>query len=209
MPDLSFRIESARAEPFAASPLLAFRLHVANAGDEQVQSILLRAQIRLEAPRRRYSPGEQARLTELFGTPDRWSHTLRSLLWAHVQVSVPAFSGETVCDVHVPGTGDFQVTTARYFDALEGGLVPLTFLFSGTVFHSGEAGLQVAQIPWEKEAIFSLPVSVWKDLMQHYFPNSAFLELRKDVLDRLQAWKVAQGLPTLEQALERLLPVSP
>jgi hypothetical protein len=85
--------------------------------------------------------------------------------------------------------------------------VPLLLFFSGTVFYANDQGdLQVAQIPWEKEVSFRLPVRTWRDMVDHYYPNSAWLCLHRDVFDRLQHYKVSHGLPTWEQALERLLP---
>ena len=46
MPDLSFRVESAEAVPFAATPLLSFRLAIENASpSETIHTIALRAQI--------------------------------------------------------------------------------------------------------------------------------------------------------------------
>lgn len=42
-------------------------------------------------------------------------------------------------------------------------------------------------------------------MMEHYFPNSAWLRLRKDVFDQLYAYKAQQGLPTWEATLENLL----
>ena len=74
--------------------------------------------------------------------------------------------------------------------------------------------MQVEQISWEKEAYFRLPAATWRGLMDLYYPNSAWLCLRKDVFDRLARYKSRQGLPTWEQALERLLaaaeePVTP
>ena len=104
-------------------------------------------------------------------------------------------------DLPVPCTFDFNVAATKYFNALEEGEVPLSLLFSGTVFQDvTDSGLQVAQIPWDREATFRLPVQVWKEMMDHYYPNSAWLCLRKDVFDRLQQYKSKQGLPTWEQA---------
>ena len=65
--------------------------------------------------------------------------------------------------------------------------------------------MQVAQIPWDREAAFRLPVRVWKEMMELYYPNTAWLCLRKDVFDRLYEYKSRHGLPTWEQALESLL----
>jgi len=98
------------------------------------------------------------------------------------------------------------VAATKYFYALEEGEVPLLFLFSGTIFYAADDGaLQVAQISWDKEAPFRLPVQVWKEMIDHYYPNSAWLRLQQDVFDRLYRYKVRRGLPTWEQALESLL----
>lgn len=98
------------------------------------------------------------------------------------------------------------MAATKYFDGLEGGEVTLCFLFSGTIFYkAGDGRLQVAQVPWDKEANFRLPVQVWKAMMEHYYPNRAWLELRKDVFDRLRQYARAQGLTNPEQAVEALL----
>jgi len=134
---------------------------------------------------------------------------LRSLLWTHTVLQVPAFSGSTVADMHVPCTYDLEVVAATYFYALEGGEVPLEFLFSGTVFYAGEGGrLQTARISWEKEAEFRLPVRLWQEMMNHYFPNSAWIRLRRDAFNQLYDYKVRKGLPTWESAVEALLRTS-
>ena len=137
------------------------------------------------------------------------SQTQRPMLWTHARVTVPAFAESIVVDLPVPCTFDFNVAATKYFYALEEGEVPLCLLFSGTVFYEAEEeGLQVGQIPWDKETNFRLPVRVWKEMMDHYYPNSAWLCLRKDVFDRLYRYKMRRGLPTWEQALESLLPAA-
>jgi hypothetical protein len=214
MPDLSFAVEGAEAVPYAAAPLLVFKLRVGQAaapgvGPVTVHSVLLRCQVRIEPGRRRYAAGERDRLRDLFDTPDRWGQTLRPLLWTHTSAVVPRFTGGTVVDLPVPCTYDFNVAATKFFYALEDGEVPLALLFSGTVFYEAEdAPLQVAQVPWEKEAAFRLPVRVWKEMMELYYPNSAWLCLRKDVFDRLYQYKSRRGLPTWEQAVESLLPAA-
>lgn len=208
MPNLSFQVESAEAVPFAAAPTLAFRVRVNNADSKQaIHTVVLRCQIQIESPRRRYAPEDQEKLLDLFGEPGRWSTTLRSLLWTHASVIIPSFTGSTGMELHVPCTFDFNVAATKYFQALQDGAVPLCFLFSGSVFHTtADAALQVAPIPWSTEAKFALPVKVWKEMMDAYYPNSAWLCLRRDVFDRLYQYKVRQGIPTWEQALERILP---
>lgn len=207
MPDLSFRVEAANVVPFAASPLLAFALQVTNAAvDEPVHSVMLRCQVQLDVTRRKYDAEEEARLRDLFGEPDRWSNTLRSMLWTHVSVVVPPFTGETRVDVQIPCSFDFNVAATKYFYGVREGDVPLTFLFSGSVFYeTAEGVLQVAPVSWEKEARFRLPARTWHELIDHYHPNVAWLTLRRDVFDRLYRYKMEHGIATWEQALERVL----
>ena len=69
-----------------------------------------------------------------------------------------------------------------------------------------EGGLQVAPISWDKEARFRLPVKIWREMMETYYPNSAWLCLHKDVFDRLYQYKVTHGIPTWEEVLESIIP---
>ncbi len=208
MPDLTFKIDSASVVPFAAAPMLAFKLHIKNSvPDEAIHTIALRCQIQIEATRRRYTPGEQEKLLDLFGRPDRWSQTLRSLLWTHVNWVVPTFDGDTtVVDMQVPCSFDFNVAVTKYFAGLTDGDIPLVFLFSGTVFYAPpDSPLQVAPISWEQEARYKLPLKIWREMMDSYYPNTMWINLHKDVFERLYRYKMDHGIPTWEQALERIL----
>jgi hypothetical protein len=209
MSDLGFRVEGAEAVPFAATPQLVFKLRVTNApADEPIHSIALRCQLRIEPTARSYSATDQAKLIELFGEPSRWGQTLRSMLWTHAAAMVPTFAGEARFDLPVPCTFDFNIAATKYFYALEAGDILVKLLFSGTVFHEGpEGGLQIAQVPWDREADYRLPVAVWREMMGQYYPNCAWLCLRQDVFDRLYRFKTAHGLPTWDQTIERILPV--
>jgi len=207
VPDLNFKIEGAEAVPYAAAPLLAFKLRIEKTPAEQtIHTVVLRAQIQIDVTRRHYSPQEQEKLTDLFGDPDRWSQTLRNMLWTHASVVVPEFEKEATIDLPVPCTFDFNVAATKYFHGLKDGDLPLIFLFSGTVFYQDQhRTLQVAPISWDKEAKFRLPVGVWRELVEGYYPNSAWLSLRKDVFERLHGYKMRYGIPTWEQTVERLL----
>ena len=209
MPDLNFKVDEAAVVPFAIAPTLALKLRIANADPaEAIHTVALRCQIQIDVTRRRYSAEEQASMRDLFGEPERWSQTLRSLLWTHVSVVVPGFTGSTVAELPIHCTFDFNVAVTKYVEGLTGGEIPLNLLFSGTVFHAGpDEVLQVAPISWEKEARFSLPVKVWREMMDAYYPNTAWLNLRRDVFDRLYQYKMQHGMPTWEQALESVLPV--
>jgi len=207
MPDLNFTVESAESVPFAAAPALSLKLKVTNPQpDEAIHTIALRAQIQIESTRRRYSDAEKAKLLDLFGEPDRWSRTLRSMLWTHASVVIPGFAGSTVADLQIPCTFDFNVAATKYFHGVSEGDIPLNLLFSGTVFYALPDGtLQVAPIPWNKEARFRLPVQVWRKMMDEYYPNSAWLAIHRDVFERLYEFKVRNGIPSWEEALDRLL----
>lgn len=207
MPDLNFRIEGAEAIPFAAQPLLAFKLRVENSiPQETIHTITLRAQIQIEVTRRQYSAAEKQDLVDLFGSPERWDRTLRPMLWILANTVVPTFTGSTVCDLQVPCTFDFNVAATKYFHALTDGDIPLNLLFSGSVFYAGADGaLQVFPVPWSKEARFLLPVRVWREMMDLYYPNTGWLNLRRDVFERLYRYRIERGIPTWEQAVEELL----
>jgi len=66
--------------------------------------------------------------------------------------------------------------------------------------------LRVAQIPWSKEVNYALPVSVWKQMMDEYYPNTAWLCLHRDTFNRLHQYKMDRGIATWEQTLESILP---
>ena len=207
MPDLQLTIEGAEVVQFAAAPLLAFKLRIVNDNPEEViHTVALRAQIQIEPSRRKYDAREQAQLLDLFGEPDRWGQTLRTMLWTHASVVVPGFTGNSLADIPVPCTFDFNVAATKYFHGVSNGDLPLCFQFSGTVFYQGADGtLQIAPISWDKEAKYRMPVQVWKAVMDAYYPNSAWLALRRDTFDKLHQYKMQHGIPSWEEAIERAL----
>jgi hypothetical protein len=211
MPDLQLMIESAEVVQYASTPLMAFKVRIANNPSEEIiHTVALRAQIQIEVTRRKYDANEQIRLLDLFGEPERWGQTLRNMLWTHASVVVPRFTGSVLADIPVPCTFDFNVAATKYFHGVTSGDLPLCFQFSGTVFYQKEGeALQVAPISWVKEAKYRLPVKVWKDLMDVYYPNSAWLALQRDTFEKLYQYKMREGIPTWEEALERALNALP
>lgn len=205
MSELSFFVTGARAEPYAASPQLTLRMRVAETTGVPVYAMTLRAQIRIEPQLRRYDGGESARLVELFGGPERYGDTLKSMLWAHVSQTVVAFENETEFDLTIPCSYDFEVAAHKYLIALREGEIPLIVMFSGTVFVRGAGGVQAELVPWSCEARYRLPVSTWRATMDAYFPNAAWLRIDRDTFDELYAFKRAGGFPTWEAALARLI----
>jgi Family of unknown function (DUF6084) len=209
MSDLSFFVEGAEAVEYAAVPQLALRLRLEQAEPRrEIQTIALQCQVRIEPSQRRYDPSSHAALSDLFGEPERWSKTVRSMLWLHTSAIVPSFSDKVSVKLPLPCSFDFNVAATKYFYGLDDGDVPLCLLFSGTIFYQAEDGnLQVAQIPWEKEASYRLPVEVWRSMMDHYYPHSAWLQLDRDAFEKLADYKRRHSIPTWDRAIERLLAV--
>jgi len=208
MPELSFKIADVEAVHRGVTPVLHFKVLVQNTpSEEKIHSIQLNAQIQIQSLHRSYTQEERDRLLDLFGAPERWGQTLRSLFWTNAQVNVPPFRKATEVHLPVQCTFDLNVASAKYFYSLEKGEVDLLFLFSGTLFYSGHDGkLQVGRISWEREANFRLPVRVWWDLMERHFPNSAWLYLQRDLFDRLYEYKRRNGFATWDRTIDTLLP---
>jgi uncharacterized protein DUF6084 len=203
--DLTFAVRGVRPEPFAATPTMACRLAVRDAEGGSVHALLLRTQVRIEPQRRGYAPAEEERLTELFGERPRWGETLRPFLWAQLATTVPGFEGETEVDLLLPCTYDFEVAAAKYLHGLDEGEVPLLFLFSGTVFVRSASGFAVEPVPWDREARFPMPVSVWRETMDHYFPGGGWLRLSRASIDALARFKAGRALATWDDTVEALM----
>ena len=123
---------------------------------------------------------------------------------------VGSFSGSTTVELPVPCSFDFNLAATKYFAALEADDVPLCLLFSGTMFYAGETGaLEVAGYFLGKRG--RLPAAGQRLAADDgpVLPHSVWLRVPRDVFERLQQFKLRQGLSTSDQALERLLPAEP
>jgi len=210
VPNLEFRVTGVEPAASGLLPLLHFKVEATNTPPtQQVHSVMLQAQIQIEAARRTYHDEEKEKLVELFGAPERWGQTLRTRLWTLASTTLRAFTGRTEAILPVPCTYDLNVSATKYFYALAGGEAALLFLFSGTVFYAAEDGrLQVEQIPWDKECVFRMPARVWQGMMDHHYPNSAWISLARESFDRLYAFKREAGLTSWEEVVDRLLAAS-
>lgn len=204
MSDVTFAVLAVAPEPYAVTPLLTARIGIA-AGDEPVHAIALRCQVRIDPLRRGYTDDEAAGLLDLFGTRDRWSSTQHSFLWQHTTAMVPGFSDTTQVELPLVCTYDVEVAAAKYLHALREDVIPLQFLFSGTVFTKGHHNFAVHQIPWDREDHYAMPVSVWRDLIDLHFPHTGWLRLDQDTIKALLAYKSAHGMLGLDAAITALL----
>jgi hypothetical protein len=204
--DLRFAPFGVDMVPFSATPQLALKLEISCAARRRIHSILLESQIRIQPTERVYSELEASKLQELFGERQRWDSTLRSMLWTRANVMVPAFEERVVVQVPLPCSYDFTLAATRYFEGIEQGHVPLLVLHSGSVFVEDEDGaLQVERIPWSRETSFLLPIAIYREAVNHYFPNQVPLTIHRDVFERLARYKSRAGCASLEAALEGLL----
>jgi len=205
MSNLTFTVADVFAERYAAAPQLTARLRIEEDTGEVIHAIALRAQVRIEPQRRKYTADEESGLLDMFGTRDRWFDTLKPFMWMQCSAMVQGFTAITEVDLAMPCTYDFEVTWSKYLHALKNETIPVVFLFSGTAFTRGTSGFGVEQVPWDCEARYQIPVSVWRDMIEHYFPNSGWLRLSRETMESLAHYKAVRGLTSWEEAVESLL----
>jgi hypothetical protein len=195
------------AQPGAqtAAPSVTFRLRISTDA-ARVHAMALRCQVHIEARRRPYDAAEKSRLYELFGDSSQFERMLRPLVWAQCPVMVPRFEGTIECDLPVPCSYDLEVGAAKYLHAIRDGIVPLTFLFSGTIFRVSDSGsLTIEPVPWDVEASYPMPAGVWRAAMDRFFPGAGWIRMRVDTIDRLQAFRGRMAVVTWDEAIECLL----
>ncbi len=205
MADLTFDCIAAEADRYAVMPSIPLTLRISETSGQRIDAIALRCQIRIEPSRRRYSPGEEERLKDLFGETTQWADTLKPMQFTNISTMVTGFTGSTEIQLPVTFSFDLEIGSGRYFASLESGEIPLLLLFSGTIFSVVDGKLQVQQVPWSKEATYRLPVSVWQEAVDVHFPNSGWITMSRQTLDDLQRFKTRRALPTWDATVSALL----
>jgi hypothetical protein len=161
MPDLQFQVVAIEAADSSGSSETRLKLAITNrCPEEQVHSIALSIQLQIEPARRRYTEMEKQALHDVFGEPSRWSSTVRPLYWTTLNATIPAFVGDTEIEFPIPNAFEPDVAAARYMSGLQGGEVPVLFLFSGRVLYFTATSLQMSPIPWSQEATCGIPVEL-------------------------------------------------
>ena len=95
----------------------------------------------------------------------------------------------------MPCTYDFEVAAAKYLHSIGDGEIPIVLLFSGTVFSYRDGGLVVQPVAWNVEAEHRLPVTVWRDTMDSFFPNSGWIRLHRETIDALTRFQADRAVP--------------
>jgi hypothetical protein len=206
IPEPDFEVLGAHPVRHAAVPMLALDLQIGESSGRQVYLIALTIQLMIEPARRRYDEDTRARLVELFGPPERWAVTTRSLVWSQLDVLVPGFTGQTTVTVPIACHYDLELAAAKYLHSLPDGEAPLALHFSGMIYYRDDrGGLQMVLVPWNKSIDFRMPVSVWRETIEHYYPNTTWLALRSQTLEALQQEKRERGAPTLDACIAQML----
>jgi hypothetical protein len=211
VPEFRFGVTAAQPCKTAAFPALELKLSIDHRSAvpevETIQSILLGAQVRIDARKRAHNDTEAERLGELFGPRAAWGRSMQSLLWTQTSLVVPSFEARTEAALLLPCTPGVQVSAAKYVQALDAGEVPLSIYLSGSVFYStDDAPLRVAPLPRSAEAHFALPLAVYTAAMDHHYPNATLVTLDRDVWRRLERHRRRAGHGSLEKTILTLLP---
>jgi len=199
----AFEAIAVTVDRYAAAPMLTLRLRVAD--PEPVHALALRCQVRIDPQRRPYTDDEAARLADLFGSRRRWSETLRPFLWMHTSTVVPGFTGSTDVELPLALTYDMDVAAGKYFQAVRDGGIPLSLMFSGTVFYQGVSGFRVARIPWDTDVAFTMPAVAWQEAMDTFFPGVGWIMLPRETVDELLRVRSELGLTDWAQTIGVLL----
>lgn len=206
VPDPEFAILAARPLRHAALPMMSLDLAVSEPSRRPVWLIALSVAIMIEPARRRYDDATGERLLELFGSPERWAVTTHSLVWSTCEVLVPAFTQSTVVTLSVPCSFDMELAAVKYLYALPDGEAPLALHFNGTIYYPGPDGqIQMTLVPWTKSIDYRLEMAVWRQTVDHYYPNTAWVAVHTETLEALQRAKLDRGLPTLDACVRTLL----
>ncbi len=205
-PEPEFEVLGARPLRHAATPTLLLDLQVSERSGREVYMVALTIQVMIEPARRTYDDRTRERLEGLFGAPERWAVTTRSLVWAQLSVLVPAFTGMTTVAVPIPCSYDHEVAAAKYLYSLSGGEAPLALHFNGVVYYRGDDGaLQMVLVPWSRSAGFQLPVESWRETVEHYYPGSGWVALQRDTIEALERRRVRGAHATLDACVAELL----
>jgi hypothetical protein len=211
MTDLTFTITDAQPAPQTAAPAVNFRIRIRNESAGRIHALALRCTVRIDPRGRRYTSAEAARLYELFGDVSQWDRTLAPVTWAQSALLMPSFDDQIDVDLPVACTYDLEVGSAKYLHAVRESGIPLTFLFSGMVFtvrpsanRPTPPALWIEPVPWSAEAAYVMPAHIWQATMDRFFPGEGWLRLRRDTIDRLQAFRGRQAVVSWDEAIEIL-----
>ncbi len=66
--------------------------------------------------------------------------------------------------------------------------------------------MQVVAIPWDCSVRYSMPVSVWREMIDEHYPFRRWIALDPATVERLARRRSELGLPSFDAVLDDLLP---
>jgi hypothetical protein len=206
VPEPAIDVVGVRADEHAAAPTVIFSVRVREPSGREIYTIALSARVLVDPAGRGYDDDAREALFDLFGPAETMVGALQSLVWAQAGVLTPSFRGEVTIDVPMPCTYDLEVSSAKYFASLPGGVAPLDFHFNGTIFYSGENDrLQIVHVPWACVARFRMPVAVWRQAVAARFAETGWIRLHEETLTRLRRRQAERAAPSLDVLVSGLL----
>lgn len=202
VPAPEFTVSGVEADPHAATPALRFAVDVTDASGREIYTIAVAAQVQIDGDRRAYDPETRGRLHDLFGEPEQIPQTAGPLQIGRVEALVPSFRGAGSFTLAVAFSGDVELATTRYLASLDGGTVPLSFHFNGSIFYCGEADrLQVTLVPWSCEARYRMPLARWRGLIDARYAAGGFVRVQAGTLEALRRRRTDQGFATFDETI--------
>jgi hypothetical protein len=201
-PAPEFTVSGVEADPGAATPALRFAIDVTDPSGREIYTIAITAQVQIDGDRRAYDVETRNRLHDLFGEPEQIPQTAGPLQLGRVEALVPSFHGAGSFELTVPFSGDVELATTRYLASLDGGTVPLSFHFNGSIFYCGEGDrLQVTLVPWSCEARYRMPLARWRGLIDERYAAGGFVRLHAATIEALRRRRTDQGFATFDETI--------
>lgn len=204
-PDVDFEFVDAKANLHGATPDVSLKLRAIEHTGVRVHAGVLRCQVRIEPMHRTYNDTEAKRVVDIFGGRERWGSTMQAMQLAFVTQLLPGFTDECEFDLQLPLSYDVHVAANKYLAGLTEGTIPLTLMFSGTIFTGYAGQIEVTHVPWHKETHIQLPVETWQEAMDAHFAGWAWLMLHRDTYNRLGEYRSSNAFVGWDEAISHLL----
>jgi hypothetical protein len=205
-PDPEIEIVSVRAVERGMAPEVEFEAEITDRSGRDVHLAALTVTIEIEPARRSYDERARELLGQLFGEGGAWSASTRNVRVARVTALSGPFTGGGRLTITVPMGFDLEVAAGSYLYSLADGEAPLRFHFNGTIYYRGDDGsLQLIQLPWDRSSRFRMPVEVWRRAIAAHYPNTGWIALDEETIERLRRHRAAVGAHSFAEVIAGLL----
>ena len=149
----------------------------------------------IEPARRAYDAETREKLVELFGAPERWATTTRSLVWHQADVLVPAFTG---VDDLPRGRAGAASTWRSPPPSTSTGCPTARCRWRSTstapcTTAATTGGCRCRSCPGRARRSSASRSRTWRELIEHYYPHTGWIPLQEATLRALQREKARRG----------------